>query len=177
MNVSALAAHVPDFAQVPPGRRLRPRADAHRPAPAQPPPLPDLGALEAQRLTMNRAVLAVPGPTVVVLYALTGPGRKAHHDLDAARGYAAAQRLTVHGAPIVDTLDETDVRTGGEDPLLRRGYTLALRMLADLTCPVRGVVAVSRTAITPDDRLYRNQLTWYAAQRAGLWLVRGETQI
>ncbi|WEH37868.1 hypothetical protein PZB75_31185 (plasmid) [Streptomyces sp. AM 4-1-1] len=177
MNALTLAAQVPEIAPVLPGRRLYPRAGAQRPAPAEPPPVPALGVLEAERLTMNRVVLSVPGPTDVVLYALTGPGREVHDDLAAVRGYAAAHRLTVHGPPIVDALDATDVRTGGDDPLLRRGYARALRMLADPASPVRGVIAVSRTAITLADRLYQDQLTWYAARRAGLWLVRGETQI
>ncbi|MEW1569794.1 hypothetical protein AB0454_43620 [Streptomyces sp. NPDC093509] len=176
MKATALI-QIPATSPVLPGRRLRPRTGTQRPAPATPPPLSSLGALEAQRLTMNRAVLSVSGPTDVVLYALTGPGRTAHDDLAAVRGYTSAQRLTVHGAAIVDALDETDVRTGGDDPLLRRGYARAMRMLADPTCSARGVVAVSRTTITIADRLYQDQLTWYAAQQAGLWLVRRETQI
>ncbi|MFD5722689.1 hypothetical protein [Streptomyces sp. NPDC127036] len=139
--------------------------------------MPVLAALQAQRLTMNRAVLSAPGPLHVLLYALTGPGQATHDHLAAMRGYAAAKHLTVHEPPIVDALDDTDVRTGGDDPLLRRGYARALQMLADPTGPVRGVVAVSRTAITIADRLYQDQLTWYAAHQAGLWLIRSETQI
>ncbi|MEU7604120.1 hypothetical protein [Streptomyces sp. NPDC041003] len=50
-------------------------------------------------------------------------------------------------------------------------------MVADPACAVRGVVAVSGTAITPAARLYQDQLTWYADRRAGLWLVRSETEI
>ncbi|MFF4557747.1 hypothetical protein [Streptomyces sp. NPDC001422] len=175
MNAPTLTTHVPEVAPVPTGRRLRPRADAQRPK--QPLPVPALAALQALRHTMNRAALSVPGPPYVLLYALTGPGQETHDDLAAIRGYAAAKHLTVHEPPIVDALDDTDVRTGGDDPLLRRGYARALQLLADPACPVRGVVAVSRTAITIADRLYQDQLTWYAAQQAGLWLIRSETQI
>lgn len=175
MNAPTLTTHVPEVAPVPPGRRLRPRADTQRPK--QPLPVPALEALHAQRLTMNRAALSAPGPPYVLLYALTGSGQETHDDLAAMRGHATAKHLTVHEPPIVDALDDTDVRTGGDDPLLRRGYARALQMLANPTCPVLGVVAVSRTAITIADRLYQDQLTWYAAQQAGLWLIRSETQI
>ncbi len=177
MNAPALATHVSEVAPVSPGRGLRPRAYGHRPEQVKPLPVPGLGALEAQRHAMNRAALSAAGAACVVLYALTGPGREAHDDLAAVRGFAAVEHLTVAGPPIVDALDDIDARTGGENPLLRRGYARALQMLADPNCPVRGVVAASRTAITLADRLYQDQLTWYAARSAGLWLVRGETQI
>ncbi|GHH56744.1 hypothetical protein [Streptomyces candidus] len=72
---------------------------------------------------------------------------------------AGRQRHRGREPPLVDTLDSVDLRTGGDNPLLRRGYARALQMLADPTCPVRGVVAVSRTAITSVDRLYQDQLT------------------
>ncbi|MCX4783983.1 MULTISPECIES: hypothetical protein [unclassified Streptomyces] len=177
MNASTLSARVPDLAVVAPSRALPPRPYGQRPEQARPLPAPALASLETRRLTMNQAALAAPGPLHVLLYALTGPHREANGDLAAARGYAQTQHLTVAGPPIVDTLDEVDIRTGGDDPLLRRGYARALRMVADPDCAVRGVVAVSRTAITAADRLYADQLTWYADRRAGLWLVRGETQI
>ncbi|MGW7312243.1 hypothetical protein [Streptomyces sp. NPDC054865] len=177
MNASTLLARVPDLTVVPPGRALPPRPYGQRPEQARPLPTPALAALETQRLTMNQAALAAPGSLQVLLYALTGPHRDANGDLAAVRGYAQAQHLTVAGPPIVDTLDEVDIRTGGDNPLLRRGYARALRMMDDPGCAVGGVVAVSRTAITAADRLYADQLTWYAGRRAGLWLVRGETDI
>ncbi|MFE5859714.1 hypothetical protein [Streptomyces virginiae] len=177
MNVSILSARGPGLTIGPSGRALPPRPYGQRPEQAGPLPAPALAALETQRLTMNQAALAAPGPLHVVLYALTGPRREANGDLAAARGYAEVQHLTVAGPPIVDALDDVDIRTGGDDPLLRRGYARALRMVANPGCAVRGVVAVSRTAITAADRLYADQLTWYADRRAGLWLVRGETQI
>ncbi|WP_371792985.1 hypothetical protein OG285_32150 [Streptomyces sp. NBC_01471] len=161
----------------PPSRTLRPRGYGQRPEPEEPLPAPGFDALKTLRLTMNRVALAAPGPLEVVLYALTGPNRETHGDLSAVRGYAAAEHLTVNGPPIVDALDDVDARTGAENPLLRRGYARALQVLADPNCPVRGVVAVSRTSITLADRIYQDQLTWYAAQSAGLWLVRGETPI
>ncbi|MEU1776705.1 hypothetical protein ABZ501_27265 [Streptomyces sp. NPDC019922] len=157
-------------------RRLPPRASGNRPQPGFP-PVPGPRALELRRAAANRAARARPGPLHIVLYALTGPDGTANGDLAAARGYAERQRLVVTGPPLVDTLDSIDIRTGGDAPLLRRGYARALQMLADPACPVRGVVAVSRTAITPVDRLYQDQLSWYADRRAGLWLVRGETAI
>lgn len=159
-----------------PGRRLPPRAPEFRPHP-EPLTSADPRELQARRTAANRAALAHPGPLHVVLYALTGPDGAAHDDLAAARGYAERQRLVVGGPPLVDTLDSVDLRTGGDNPLLRRGYARAQQMLADPTCPVRGVVAVSRTAITSVDRLYQDQLTWYADRHAGLWLVRSETQL
>ncbi|MEU9416000.1 hypothetical protein [Streptomyces sp. NPDC048272] len=81
------------------------------------------------------------------------------------------------GPPLVDILDPVDARTGADDPSLRRGYARARQMVADPACAVRGVVAVSRSAITPAVGLYQDQLTWYANRRAGLWLVRRETEI
>ncbi|MFE9802965.1 hypothetical protein ACFYP6_29565 [Streptomyces goshikiensis] len=161
----------------PPHRELPPRAPGRRPEPTEPLPVPDLRTLEALRSEINRAALALPGPLHVVLYALIGPEGKVNADLAAARGFAEAQHLVVVGPPLVDILDSVDARTGGEDPLLRRGYARARQMVTDPACAVRGVVAVSRTAITPADRLYQDQLTWYADRRAGLWLLRGETQI
>lgn len=158
-------------------RRLAPRASSNRPRPDFLPG-PDPRALESRRTAANnRAARTHPGPLHIVLYALTGPDGTANTDLAAARGYAERQHLVVTGSPLVDTLDSIDVRTGGDDPLLRRGYARALQMVADPACLVRGVVAVSRTAITPDDLLYQDQLSWYADRRAGLWLVRGETAI
>lgn len=134
--------------------------------------------LEARRTALNTAAaaLAGPGPLHVVLYALTVPGKSASSDLAAARGYAQAQRMVVVDQ-LVDTLDAVDARTGADDPSLRRGYARALRIMADPSCAVRGMVAVSQTAITPVVRLYADQLAWYAARRAGLWLVRSETGI
>lgn len=157
-------------------RRLPPRPSGNRPQPDFLPD-PEPRALELRRTAANRAARAHPGPLHIVLYALTGPDGTANTDLAAARGYAERKHLVVTGPPLVDTLDAIDIRTGGDDPLLRRGYARALQMLADPTCPVRGVVAVSRTAITPVDRLYQDQLSWYADRHAGLWLVRGETAI
>ncbi|MFF5488753.1 hypothetical protein [Streptomyces virginiae] len=178
MNTSTLAGHPhgPGLAP-PPDRALPPRVAGWRPEPTEPPPVPDLRTLETRRSEINRAALAHPGPLYVVLYALIGPERKANADLAAARGYAEAQHLVVVGSPLVDALDSVDARTGGEDPLLRRNYSRVRQMVADPACAVRGVVAVSRTAITPAVRLYQDQLTWYADRRAGLWLVRGETEI
>ncbi|MFZ3491911.1 hypothetical protein ACODT5_01475 [Streptomyces sp. 5.8] len=177
MNTPTLTTHAPALSVGPPQLALRPRAVHRRPRPADPLPAPDLRALQARRTALNHAARAQPGPMHVVLYALTVPGRAASGDLAAARGHAESQRLTVVGAPLVDTLDTVDAAHGSDDPLLRRAYARALQMLADPASPVRGVVAVSRTAITPADRLYEHQLTWYAHHRAGLWLVRDETGI
>jgi hypothetical protein len=52
-----------------------------------------------------------------------------------------------------------------------------LHALADPATPVHGVVAVSRTAITTNNRLYEQQLTTLSTYEAGLWLLRAETAI
>ncbi|MEU5662102.1 hypothetical protein [Streptomyces longwoodensis] len=154
----------------PPARGLPPRAPALRPSPAAPPPLKDAQVLTAWRAAINRAALArADGENLsVVLYALTRPGGDPHDDLAAARSYARAERLIVVDQ-IVDTLGHHDA--------LRRGYARALHLLSDLSSPVRGVVAVSRTAVTPDGRRYEAQLALHAARGTALHLVRDETEI
>ncbi|MFD9052745.1 hypothetical protein [Streptomyces zaomyceticus] len=161
----------------PPARGLPPRADAPRPAPAASPPLKSLQDLAAWRAAINRAALArFSGESLsVVLYALTRPGGDPHDDLAAARSYAQAERLFVVDQ-IVDTLGHHD-QACEDDPTLRRGYARALHLLGDPSSPVRGVVAVSRTAVTPDGRLYEAQLALHAARGTALHLVRGETGI
>ncbi|MFE0774276.1 hypothetical protein [Streptomyces sp. NPDC058861] len=161
----------------PPARGLLPRAPALRPGLAVPPPLKDFQALAVWRAAINRAALArAEGENLsVVLYALTRPGGDPHDDLAAARGYAQAERLLVVDQ-IVDTLGRHD-RAGEDDPTLRRGYARALHFLGNPSSPVRGVVAVSRTAVTPDGRLYEAQLALHAARGTALHLVRAETGI
>ncbi|MER7145310.1 MULTISPECIES: hypothetical protein [Streptomyces] len=134
--------------------------------------------MSKRRHGINRAALHAKdaGPLHVVLYALTGPDQDVHDQLTVARGHAAALGLPIAGPPIVDTLDHIDARTGGDNPLLRRGYTRALRMITE-PGPVRGVVAASRSAVSASLHLYDAQLTWYADHRAGLWLARNETEI
>ncbi|MGW8330574.1 hypothetical protein ACWGLE_22100 [Streptomyces sp. NPDC055897] len=155
----------------PPARSLLPRPFAQRPDhPAH------LRALEARRRTINRAALEHPGPVGVLLYALTLSGQSPSDDLAAARGYSTAHpRLLVHDhiADVAGMPSQLDARA--DDPLLRRGYARAVQMIADPSCPVRGIIAVSRTAITHSDRLYEDQLAWLSRNRAGLWLVRGES--
>ncbi|MFI5857405.1 hypothetical protein [Streptomyces parvulus] len=161
----------------PPARGLPPRAPALRPAPATPPPLRDSQALAVWRAAINRAALArADGENLsVVLYALTRPGGDPHDDLAAARSYAQRERLLVVDQ-IVDTLGHHD-QACEDDPALRRGYARALHLLGDPSSPVRGVVAVSRTAVTPDGRLYEAQLALHATRGTALHLVRGETDI
>ncbi|MEU3904111.1 hypothetical protein AB0F20_09860 [Streptomyces goshikiensis] len=163
-------------AAAPPDRSLVPRAADQQPLPAQHLPVPDLGTLKARRTHINRVALALPGPLHVVLYALTVPGTTPNDDLAAVRGYAETQHLVVVGQ-VVDWLDSVDARTGGEDPRLRRGFARVLQMISDPDCAVRCVAAASRTAITPADRLYEDLLTCFNKRRAGLWLVRSETEL
>jgi hypothetical protein len=155
-------------------RTLTPRAHGQRPAPA--PLLRPAGAqaLARQRATLNQAALLhADGPPHVVLYALTRTGMDPHDDLAAAQGYAARHAFTVTDR-IVDTLD---AHGDGDDPTLRRGYARARRLLADPASPVRGIVAVSRTSVSPIDRIYETQLHCIAARAGGLWLVRSETEL
>ena len=107
--------------------------------------------------------------------ALALSGQSPSDDLAATRGYSTTHpRLLVHDH-IADTLDQLDARA--DDPHLRRGYARAMQMIADPACPVRGIIAVSRTAITRADRLYEDQLAWLSRTRTGLWLVRNESAI
>ncbi|MFD9771693.1 hypothetical protein ACFWXE_15445 [[Kitasatospora] papulosa] len=161
----------------PPARGLPPRARALRPAPAALPPLKDFQALAAWRATINRAALARSSGAhlSVVLYALTRPSGDAHADLAAARSYAQKERLLVVDQ-IVDTPGHHD-QACEDDPTLRRGYARALHLLGNPSSPVRGVVAVSRTAVAPDGRLYEAQLALHAARGTALHLVCGETDI
>ncbi|MFI2736635.1 hypothetical protein [Streptomyces sp. NPDC018711] len=159
-----------------PGRVLPPRARALRPAPATPLPLEGPRALAARRNELNRNVRARSGGTLsVVLYALTVPGGDPHPDLADAQGYAVAHGLVVADR-IVDTLARDD-QASTDNPKLRRGYARALHLLGDPASPVRGLVAISQTAVTPVRRLYEIQLSGYAAFGAGLFLVRAETEI
>jgi alkylation response protein AidB-like acyl-CoA dehydrogenase len=155
-------------------RTLTPRTRNQRPAP---PPLSrpaGAQALARQRIAINQAALRhADGPPHVVVYALTRAGMDPHHDLAAAQGYAARHSFTVADR-IVDTLDG---HGDGDDPTLRRGYARALRLLADPASPVCGVVGVSRTSVSPIDRIYEAQLRWMAARSGGLWLVRAETEL
>lgn len=160
----------------PAGRTLPPRAPELRPDPVPDatPPLKDSRALAAWRATINRTALARSGENLsVVLYALIRPGGDPHDDLADARSYAQAERLLVVDQ-IVDTLGHHD-QACEDDPTLRRGYARALHLLGDQSSPVRGFVAVSRTAVTPDGRLYEAQLALHAARGTALHLVRGET--
>ncbi|MFD4683599.1 hypothetical protein ACFWP1_33365 [Streptomyces sp. NPDC058425] len=161
----------------PPGRALHPQFPALRPDPPALPPLKSPRALAAWRATINRAALTRAGTATpaVVLYALTRPGGDPHADLATARGYAAAHRLHV-ADQIVDTIGLHD-QACEDDPTLRRGYARALHLLADPSSPVQGVVAVSRTAVTSDGRLYEDQLALHAARGTALHLVRAETDI
>ncbi|MET9117555.1 hypothetical protein ABZX38_25630 [Streptomyces longwoodensis] len=131
-------------------------------------------ALAWRRATINQAALQHGGgPPHVVLYALTRAGLDPHDDLAAAQGHAARHSFAVIDR-IVDTLDG---HGASDDPTLRRGYARALRLLADPASPVRGVVTVSRTSVSPIDRIYEAQMQWIAARSGGLWLVRAETDI
>ncbi|WP_217131528.1 hypothetical protein [Streptomyces sp. AC558_RSS880] len=155
-------------------RTLTPRARGQRPAPV--PPWRPAGALALarQRAAINQAALRhVDGPPYVVLYALTRADLDPHGDLAAAQGHATLHSFTVTDR-IVDTLDG---HRDGDDPTLRCGYARALRLLADLASPVRGVVAVSRTLVSPIDRIYEAQLRSITARAGGLWLVRAETEL
>ncbi|MEU2354422.1 hypothetical protein ABZ599_15890 [Streptomyces misionensis] len=123
---------------------------------------------------MNNRVLLEQAPTIqVVLYALVVSGRAPDDDLAAARGCAVRHGLLVTDC-IVGTLPD---RTDGDDPTHRRGYARALRLVADPSSPVRGLVAVSRTALSPIDAIYERELSRIADHRGGLWLVRGESYI
>ncbi|MFE2852756.1 hypothetical protein ACFXJO_16700 [Streptomyces lavendulae] len=180
MRAFAHARPVPAAVGRMPDPVLQPRAPGEQPR-ATPLPVPDLSALEKRRDGINRAARrnendSGEGPLQVVLYALTGPDEAVHDQLAVARDHAAAVGLLVADPPIVDTLDHIDARTGADNPLLRRGYARALQMITG-PGPVRGVVAASRTAVTASLYLYDAQLTWYADQRAGLWLARSETEI
>jgi hypothetical protein len=156
-------------------RSLLPRAVRHRPEPLIPPAdKPNARSLAARRTVINYAARTMhPTPLQVVLYALTLPGGDPRDDLAACQGYADAQHLAVTDRIVDDTQD----RTGADDPSLRRGYSRMLHALADPTTPVHGVVAVSRTAITTNNRLYEQQLTTLNTYEAGLWLLRAETAI
>ncbi|MFE0774207.1 hypothetical protein [Streptomyces sp. NPDC058861] len=168
----------PEATLFPPlARELPPRTPALRPAPAAPPPLKGPQALAVWRATINRAALARSSgeDLPVVLYALTRPGGDPHDDLAAARSYAHAERLLIVDQ-IVDTLGHHD-QACEDDPTLRRGYARALHLLSDPSSPVRGVVAVSRTAVTPDGRLYEAQLALHATRGTALHLVHAETGI
>ncbi|MET7296978.1 hypothetical protein ABZS79_33615 [Streptomyces griseoloalbus] len=155
-------------------RTLAPRARGQRPALA---PLwrpAGSQALAGQRAAINQAALRhVDGPPHMVLYALTRADLDPHNDLAAAQGYAAQ-----HSFPVTDRIVDTlDSHGDGDDPTLRRGYARALHLVADPAPPVRGVAAVSRTSVSPIDRIYETQLRWIAARSGGLWLVRAETEI
>ncbi|MHC3392341.1 hypothetical protein ACLQ2E_23185 [Streptomyces lavendulocolor] len=155
-------------------RTLTPRARGQRPAPAPPWRPAGAQALAQQRAAINQAALRhADGPPHVVLYALTRADRDPHDDLAADQGHAARHSFTVADR-IVDTLDG---HGDGDDPTLRRGYARALRLLADPASPVRGLVAISRTSVSPIDQIYETQLHWIAARSGGLWLVRAETEI
>lgn len=177
MSAFALSGPVPSLSDMP-DRALRPRAPGQRPRPTTPLAVPDLRALKIRRRRINETAVDGEGenPLQVVLYALAGPDEDVHDQLAVARGCAAAHALVVVNPPIVDTLDYIDARTGGDDPLLRRGYTQAMRMITG-PGPVRGVVAASHTTVSAALYVYDAQLTWYADHRAGLWLARGETDI
>ncbi|MER6520226.1 hypothetical protein ABT246_25645 [Streptomyces sp. NPDC001553] len=173
MTNSTLPERVHGLGIVSPERTLPPRTRDRRPSPAA--PSPDLRALAARRAAINRAACAPPGPLHVVLYALTGLGMDPSADLAEARGYAEREHLVVIDQ-VVDTLTSR-AAGGADDPMLRRGYGRVLQMLGDPASPVRGVVAVSRIAISPVDHLYEAQLIRYADRGAGLWFVRRETEI
>ncbi|MGC4998528.1 hypothetical protein [Streptomyces sp. DT195] len=165
----------PVAALVPPhGRGLPTRGPAFRPGSDAPAAAMSREALSAWRADINRIASEGSGDGLsVVLYALTRPGGDPHGDLATAQGYADAQQLVV-----VDRI--FDVVAGDDhpcvvDPALRRGYARALHLMGDPSSPVRGLVAVSRTAVTPADRTYRDQLALCAARGTALHLVRGET--
>lgn len=112
-----------------------------------------------------------PTPLQVVLHALTLPAGNPHDDLTAGQGCAHAQHLLVTDRIVNDTQD----RTGTDDPSLRRGYSRLLHALADPATPVHGVVAVSRTAITTraaTDHVQHAQGRPVAAPRRDLNLTR-----
>jgi hypothetical protein len=105
----------------------------------------------------------------VVLYAIARPDQDPYGDLATCQGHA-----TLHGLVVIDRITDT---AATDDPTGRRGYARLLRRLADPTTPVHGVVATERDSITPIDRLYNDQLTWYAAHHAGLWLIQPEANL
>ncbi|MFJ4003862.1 hypothetical protein ACIPWL_10440 [Streptomyces sp. NPDC090023] len=155
-------------------RTLTPRARGQRPALA---PLwrpTEVQALARQRAAINQAALQhADGLPHVVLYALTRADLDPHDDLAAAQEHATRHSFTV-AERIVDGLDG---HGDGDDPTLRRGYARARHLLADPASPVRGIVAVSRTSVSPIDRINEAQLLWIAARAGGLWLVRAETEL
>lgn len=103
-----------------------------------------------------------------MLYALANPGGDAGDDLAAAEGLAAAMGLAVRDRQCDDTGDTT--------PRVRPGWARVIRTLgADQS--VRGVIAVSRVALSTDDRLYEAELNQLALMGKALWLVRAETAL
>ncbi|MFJ8752167.1 hypothetical protein ACIREO_22965 [Streptomyces sp. NPDC102441] len=108
--------------------------------------------------------LRAHGALHVGLYALVPPAQDPHDNLAACQGHAELQGLVVmERIAAIST-------TRADDPALRRGYARLLSNLADPAVPLHGVVAADRNTITTPD-----QLTWFAAHRAGLWPGESET--
>ncbi|WP_406346289.1 hypothetical protein OH787_05390 [Streptomyces sp. NBC_01547] len=115
----------------------------------------------------------VPAPDIaghgrrVIPYALVRPDQETDDQLAEARGLAALRRWI----PLVPEAD----KLGDSDPALRPALARALRAVADKTA--EGIVAVSRTAISPHDLEYERVLDQIHRAGGFLGLVRAEAEL
>ncbi|MER6913870.1 hypothetical protein ABT354_19545 [Streptomyces sp. NPDC000594] len=130
------------------------------------PPTPAF--LAARRTGINRGLEArVQGRLVVVPYTLALPGRGHQDHLAELKGLAAR-----HEWELTDT--ERD-DCGDLDPALRRGWTCAVRRLADGRA--HAIAAVSQVTVSAHPALYDRELDRIQRSGGGLYLLRPETQL